>query len=138
MTKNLNPIPLVFCRSATNREPVREWLNELSREDKRIIGRDIAKVQYGWPVGLPLCRPLSAGLREVRASLPSKREARVFFGFHDGMLIALHAMLKKTRKTPTEDLALARQRFKELQSWQGKTRTQVRASMAGSTRKESA
>ena len=55
-------------------KPVREWLNELSRDDKRTIGRDIAKVQYGWPVGLPLCRPLSAGLWEVRSSLPSKRE----------------------------------------------------------------
>ena len=60
---------------------------------------------------------------EVRSSLPSRREARVFFGFHDGMLIALHAMIKKTQKTPTEDLTLARQRFRELQSWQGKTRT---------------
>jgi phage-related protein len=83
---------------------VRQWLNELSREDKRTIGRDIAKVQYGWPVGLPLCRPLSAGLWEVRASLPSKREARIFFGFHDGMVIAVHAMIKKTRKTPAEIL----------------------------------
>ena len=88
MPESLKPIPLVFWQSATGREPVREWLNELSREDKRTIGRDIAKIQYGWPVGLPLCRPLSAGLWEVRASLPSKREARVFFGFHDGMLIA--------------------------------------------------
>jgi len=44
----------------------------------------------------------------VRASLPSKREARVFFGFHDGMLVAVHAMIKKTQTTPTEDLALAR------------------------------
>src|SRR5437773_10300641 len=61
--------------------------------------RDIAKVQYGWPVGLPLCRPLSGGLWEVRASLPSKREARIFFGFHDGMLVAVHAIIKKTRKT---------------------------------------
>jgi phage-related protein len=122
MPERLKPIPLVFWRSAAGREPVREWLNELSREDKRTIGRDIAKVQYGWPVGLPLCRPLSAGLWEARASLLSKREARVFFGFHDGMLIALHAMIKKTQTTPTEDLALARQRFKELQSWQGKTR----------------
>jgi antitoxin HicB len=32
----------VFWRSATGREPVREWLNELSREDKRTIGRGIA------------------------------------------------------------------------------------------------
>ena len=101
---------------------MREWLNELSREDKQTIGRDIAKVQYGWPVGLPLCRPLSGGLWEVRASLPSKREARILFGFHDGMLIALHGIIKKTQRTPPEELTLARQRFKELQSWHGKTR----------------
>jgi phage-related protein len=53
-------------------------------------------------------------LVEVRTSLPSKREARVLFGFHDGMLIAVHAVIKKTQKIPTEDLALARHRFKEL------------------------
>jgi phage-related protein len=123
MTKSPMPVPLVFWRSVTSREPVREWLNELSREDKRIIGRDIAKVQYGWLVGLPLCRPLSGGLWEVRATLPSNRQARIFFGFHDGMLVALHAIMKKTQKTPAEDLALARQRFKELQSWQRKTPT---------------
>jgi phage-related protein len=123
MPEKLKSIPLMFWRSATGREPVREWLNELSREDKRTLGRDIAKVQYGRPMGLPLCRPLSGGLWEVRASLPSKREARIFFGFHDDMLIAVHAIIKKTQKTPAEDLALARQRFKELQSWQGKTRT---------------
>src|SRR3954447_13345992 len=111
MPESLKPIPLVFWRSAGGREPVREWLNELSREDKRTIGRDIAKVQFGWPVGLPLCRSLGAGLWELRASLPGRREARVFFGFHDRMLIALHAIIKKTQKTPAEDLALARLRF---------------------------
>ena len=76
MPESLEPIPLVFWRSAAGREPVREWLNGLPREDKRVIGRDIAKVQFGWPIGLPLCRPLSGGLWEVRSALPSKREAR--------------------------------------------------------------
>src|SRR5437588_11546379 len=123
MADSLKPIPFVFWRSATGREPVREWLSELSRQDKRTIGRDIAKVQYGWPVGLPLCRPLRDVLWEIRASLPSKREARIFFGFDNGILIAVHAIIKKTQKTPAEDLELARQRFKELQSWQGRTRT---------------
>jgi phage-related protein len=116
MTEKLKPIPLVFWRSATGREPVREWLNELSREDQRRIGRDMAKVQFGWPVGLPLCRPLSRGLWEVRSSQPSKREARVLFSFHDGMLIALHSFIKKTQATPDDDLALARQRLKEVSS----------------------
>jgi phage-related protein len=116
MTEKLKPIPLVFWRSATGREPVREWLNELPRKDQRRIGRDMAKAQFGWPVGMPLCRPLSRGLWEVRSSLPSKREARVLFGFHDGKLIALHSFIKKTQATPDDDLALARQRLKEVSS----------------------
>jgi phage-related protein len=123
MPETLEPIPLAFWRSAAGREPFREWLNELPREDKRIIGRDIAKVQFGWPMGLPLCRPLSGGLWEVRSALPSKRQARVFFGFYDGILIALHAIIKKAQKTPAKELALAKQRLKEVQSWHAKTRT---------------
>ncbi len=123
MPESLKPIPLVFWKSATLREPVREWLNELPREDQRTIGRDIAKVQFGWPIGLPLCRPLSSGLWEVRSSLPSKREARVFFGFYEETLIALHAIIKKTQKTPANELMLARDRLKEMQSWLKRTRT---------------
>ena len=116
------PIPIAFWQSATGREPVREWLKSLAREDKKAIGRDIAKVQFGWPIGLPVCRPLSGGLWEVRCSLPSRREGRVLFGFHEGALIALHAIFKKTQKTPADDLKLARERLKEIQSWQRKTR----------------
>lgn len=102
---------------------MREWLKDLSREDKKTIGRDIAKVQFGWPTGLPLCRPLTGGLWEVRSSLASRREARVLFGFHDGVLVALHAIIKKSQRTPAEALALARQRLKELRSWQKKIPT---------------
>jgi phage-related protein len=123
MPDSLKPIPLVFWRSAAGREPVREWLKNLSRTEKRVIGRDIAKVQFGWPVGLPLCRALSGGLWEVRSSLPGKTEARVLFGFREGMLIALHAFIKKGRKAPAGDLALARQRLKELRTWLEKART---------------
>ena len=56
---------------------------------------------------------------DLATSLPrlgSRREARVLFGFHEGTLIALHAFIKKTQKTPTEDLVLARQRLKDVVS----------------------
>ncbi|MGL5115581.1 MAG: type II toxin-antitoxin system RelE/ParE family toxin [Beijerinckiaceae bacterium] len=96
-------------------EPVRAWLNDLPMEDRKVIGRDMAKVQYGWPVGLPLCRPLRAGLWEVRSSLPSRREARVLFGFHAGELIALHAFIKKSQAVGPSDIKLARHRLEELQ-----------------------
>ena len=89
------------------------YLNGLPREDQRIIGRDIAKVQFGWPIGLPACRPLGNGLGEVRSSLPSRREGRVVFGFHDGMLIALNAFIKKTQATPAREITLVQHRSKE-------------------------
>ncbi len=81
-----------------------------------MIGRDIARVQFGWPIGLPVCRPLGKGLYEVRSSLPSAREARVLFGFHGSMLIALAAFIKKSQATPAGELALARRRLKEMTS----------------------
>ena len=48
---------------------------------------------------------------------------RFFFGFHDGVLIALHAIIKKAQRTPAEDLTLARNRLKEMQSWPKRTLT---------------
>ena len=49
----------------------------------------------------------------MRSSLPSRREGRVLLGFHDGMLIALTAFIKKTQVTPAGEIALAQQRLKE-------------------------
>ena len=95
---------------------MRDWLNGMPREDQRTLGRDIAKVQFGWPVGMPLCRALNGGLWEVRSSLPSRREARVLLGFHHGTLIALHAFIKKTQRISPDDIALARKRLKEVSS----------------------
>ena len=114
MPNRLDPIPLRFWSSAAGGEPAREWLRALPTADKKAIGADISKVQYGWPVGMPLCRPLAGGLWELRSSLPSKREARVLFCFYEGMLVALHAFIKKTQKTPVADLTLARQRMNEV------------------------
>jgi phage-related protein len=72
------------------------------------------RVQFGWPIGMPLVRSLKDGLWEVRSSLPSQRIARLIVCFHDGMLIVLHGFIKKTQKTPTDDIALARRRMAEV------------------------
>jgi len=106
----------VRLEASAGDEPVRQWLNGLLREDQRTVGRDLAKVQFGWPIGMPVCRPLGRGLWEIRSSLCNRCEARVLFGIHEGVLIALHAFIKKTRKTPAKDLAVARQRLKEMKS----------------------
>ena len=108
-------IPLVFYRTEAGSEPVRDWLKALDRDGRLAVGLDLQRVQYRWPVGMPLCRSLGAGLWEVRTSLPSRTISRVFICFHDGRLYGLHAIVKKTRQTPNDALLLARRRMKDVE-----------------------
>jgi phage-related protein len=87
----------------------------LERADRLAIGADLQRVQYRWPVGMPLCRAMRDGLWEVRTSLPSKTISRVLICFHEGTLYALHGFIKKSRTTPEEALEIARRRKKEVE-----------------------
>jgi phage-related protein len=101
-------ISAIFYRTEAGNEPVREWLKELSREDRKRIGADILTVELGWPIGMPVCRPLGGGLKEVRSSLGQNRIARViFYVDRMGRMVLLHSFIKKTQKTPEDDLSLA-------------------------------
>jgi hypothetical protein len=72
-------IPVVFYRTQGGAEVVRDWLRSLDDVDRQAVGLDLMRVQYRWPVGMPLCRALGDGLWEVRTSLSSNRIARVLF-----------------------------------------------------------
>lgn len=115
MTDEEKRVPLAFFRTAADGEPVREWLQDLSKEERKKLGEGLKELEYGWPIGMPLCRPMGKGLHELRVSLESKREARVLFVVKDEQLIALHGFVKKSKKTPKADLDLARQRQRELE-----------------------
>ena len=103
-------IPVVFYRTRGGAEVVRDWLRSLDDADRQAVGLDLMRVQYRWPVGMPLCRALGDGLWEVRTSLPSNRIARVLFSVQQGRILVLHGFIKKTQKTLPDDLVLARRR----------------------------
>jgi phage-related protein len=109
-------IPIIFYRTAAGVEPVRAWLRSLSSDDRRRIGSDLATVQVGWPVGMPLCRPLGDSLWEVRTHLMNNRISRVLFFADGGRIGVVHGFIKKTPKTPTDELELARDRMKEMKA----------------------
>jgi phage-related protein len=107
-------LPAFFYRSASGVEPVRQWLKDFSAEDRHKLGYDISIVEFGWPVGMPLCRALGAGLWEIRTSLTGGRIARIMFCVEGGRIIILHGFIKKTEKAPQRELNLARQRQEEV------------------------
>jgi phage-related protein len=108
-------IPVVFYRTKGGAEVVRGWLRSLDDVDRQAVGLDLMRVQYRGPVGMPLCRALGDGLWEVRTSLRSNRIARVLFSVQQGRILVLHGFIKKTQKTPADDLALARRRNREFE-----------------------
>jgi phage-related protein len=107
-------LPAAFYELPSGREPVREWLKSLSGDDRKIIGEDIKYVEFGWPVGMPLCRALGGGLWEVRSQITQGRISRVLFCAHEGRMVLLHAFIKKTQKTPDSERDLALKRKKEI------------------------
>lgn len=108
-------VPARFYLTSAGANPVRDWLIALPASDRHQLGHDINAVEYGWPVGMPLCRSLGGGLWEVRSTLPSRRIARVIFCLADNEMILLHGFIKKTQKTPVDDLRIAQDRRKEIE-----------------------
>lgn len=100
---------VVFYRSPSGREPVRDWLRSLEPETRRVFGEDIKTVQFGWPMGMPLVRSLGGGIWEVRSHFRDGI-GRLFFLAEADAMVLLHGFIKKSQKTPSEELEIARKR----------------------------
>jgi phage-related protein len=105
-------LPAIFYCSSSGHEPVRQWLKSLSTLDRKVIGEDIAYVQFKWPIGKPRVDYLKESVWEVRSSI-GNRIARVMFAVVESQMILLHGFVKKTQKTPASDIDVAIKRFKE-------------------------
>jgi phage-related protein len=98
-----------FFKTANGNEPVREWLKCQTKDYKKSIGEDIKVVEKSWPIGCPLVKKLDKDLWEVRTNL-TDGICRVFFTVFENYMVLLHSIIKKTRKTPKQDLNLAKSR----------------------------
>jgi len=92
MNERLKKIAARFYAAPGGRRPVGEWILDLQLQDPRLVGRDIQKVEFGWPLGMPYCRTLGQGLWEVRSDLTRGRIARVIFFIKDDEMVLLHAV----------------------------------------------
>ena len=93
-------IPVVFYRTLAGAEVVRDWLRGLEEGDRNVIGQDLMRVQYRWPVGMPLCRAMGSGLWEVRSELASNRIARVCSAFSETGFWCCMASSRKPARRP--------------------------------------
>ena len=107
-------MPVRFYLTEAGGSPVLDWLRSLDKEDRRTIGLDLMRVQFGladWEAAGGKPQGWSLGSALV-ASEPT--DSPLILCFHDEMLVVLHGFIKKTQKTPADDLALAKRRMKEV------------------------
>lgn len=104
-------LSVAFYRTPGGREPVSDWLDDLPDDDRTRVTTDIRSIEFGWPVGMPDCRPMGHGLWEVRSRISDGRITRIMFFVDDGIMYLLHAFIKKTQATPKDDLDLAIRRM---------------------------
>jgi phage-related protein len=102
-----------FFKAESGKMPVREWLYELSKEDRKRIGEELKTVEYGWPLGMSIVRKLEPSLWEVRIRLKG-RIARVLFTVIDDYMVLLHGFIKQSQKAP-EEIKLALKRLKMIE-----------------------
>ena len=106
-------IPVRFYRTEAGGAPVLDWLRGFDKEPARHRTRPYASA-------VRLADWEATGAKPKRWSLgsalvaSSQRIARLILCFHDEVLVVLHGFIKKTQKTPTDHLALAKRRMKEV------------------------
>jgi phage-related protein len=108
-------VTVYFFKFPSGNEPVRDWLKQRTPQEKKAIGEDIKAVEYSWPVGYPQVRKLDNDLWEVRTNLPDGI-SRVFFTIWKNYMVLLHSIIKKTQKTPQQDLDIAKKRRNKVRS----------------------
>ena len=106
---NKKVLKVYFFKNPSGNEPVRDWLKLRTDEEKKAIGEDIKAVEFLWPVGYPQVVKLDKDLWEVRTDLQDGI-CRVFFTIWKGYMVLLHGIIKKSQKTPIQDLDLAKKR----------------------------
>ena len=102
-----------FFMTDAGTEPVRDWLRDLSAQDRKKIGDEMKTVQFGWPLGMQLVRKMDKDLWEVRIRLEN-RIARILFTVESQTMILLHGFIKKSQATPQDGHDLAKARLKQL------------------------
>lgn len=113
MEEKIKPkLRVKFYKTPNGNEPVREWLQSLSKETKKIVGEDIRVAQIVWPQGMPLVKHIESKIWELRSTIPNGI-VRIFFTVKNENIVLLHSFVKKTQKTPQQELEIARKRLKQ-------------------------
>lgn len=107
-----------FYRDRNGREPVRDFMRELERrtdKDSRVTLNQLVRYiaylgEYGTMANERIVKHLDGEIWELRPN----RNRVLFAAWYRGSFLLLHTFMKKTQKTPPQEIALAKRELAEM------------------------
>jgi phage-related protein len=97
--------------NASAKASLEEWPMGLKARYLALLSR---MAEYGPDLGMPHTRAMGDGLFEVRAKAVEGIGRAFYCTLVGKRIVVLHGFVKKTDKTPSKELKIARDRLKEL------------------------
>ena len=100
---------VLFYQKADGSEPVKQFLNSLDKKMRAKMVRTIEALQNnGNDLREPYSKLLDDGIFELRAKVSSNITRVLYFFYVGNRAILTNGFIKKTQKTPKEELAKAK------------------------------
>jgi len=101
---------IVLFETDRGEKPVKEFINSLTDSSIAKVARDIGLLEkYGYLLGMPHSKRVEKEIYELRIN--GTEEVRIFYTFRKNRIYLLHGFRKKTQKTPTRELLIAKKRI---------------------------
>jgi phage-related protein len=94
-----------------------EEVRGFSRESRKAVGKALRELQLGKRLGMLVSRPMPSvalGVAEIRVQDRWGIYRTFYYLKSSRGILVFHAFMKKTQKTPQQEIELARTRLKEL------------------------
>jgi len=104
-----------FYKTEDNESPIEEWLLTIPETALVKVTRNMKLLrEFNLALKEPYVKPLGDKLYEIRAKDSSGIYRVIYFAYTGKKFIMLHGFTKKTQKTPSKELKLAKKRMEEI------------------------
>lgn len=109
-------VQVVFFKKSDKRVPIKDWLDELTKKDRRKCLERIERLrEQGHELDRPFAAYLEDGIYELRVK-SGKVNYRMLYFFHGGRAVVItHGLVKKTQKVPLKEIERAVERKLEFE-----------------------
>ena len=112
---------VIFYEKENGDCPVEEFITNLDAKMRaKMVGLLELLEEKGNQLREPYSKPIDDGIFEIRCKVGNNHARILYFFYYEGKIILTNGFVKKTQKTPPEEIKLAKERRADFKERMGK------------------